>query len=414
MVRSRERFVTEELYLINCFKNRKNGGEVVKVMKYSAMIVCILAVFMVMISAPVRAEEHPITVTGKVLVAGSNLKDAKSHALQEAYRQAAISGLGVWTSSHTEYNRNAGVDDEILANAEGYVLKYDVLNEGKDGNFYFVTIKARVDIDAIGADFKRIVTTLKGQMNHPKISFVLTTWVKDGQKLPDSTITTAFKQEFREKGFDLKATDKADEMAMSPYVDSYAIRDRRVIRDMATNEGANFVARGEAKILDAAYDGSLYRVAVQVEVEVIDVNSGENIATYTNTFSAINASEGEAQYNAIKKAGVEASRHLADQTIEKWQERTQTGKTYTIELTNITDNETQKLPFIRIVKSIANEINSQYSPAPGVLDLDILYGGSKDELEATILAGLRNHSGFSSGELDGPEDQNGKIVYQLR
>jgi hypothetical protein len=387
------------------------GGKQMNPIRYSVIVIYMLMILMVSLTSSVSAESKPITVTGKASIVGANVQVSRNNALKDAYRQAVEGGLGVWLSSQTVVDKNVVVHDKILANTQGYVTKYEVLNEGRDGDLYFVTIRAFVAVDAIGADFKKIVMTLKRQMDNPKISFVLTTWGADSRKMQDSTITTAFKQEFREKGFDLKATDRADEMAMSPYIDSYSIRDRRVVREMATHEGANFVARGELKVLNSAYSAGAFRVSVQVEVEVIDVNSGENIASYTNTFSAINASEGEARYNAIKKGSVEAARHLADQTISKWQERTQIGKSFTIELRNITNISYQKLPFIKAVKAIANEINSQYSPSPGILALDVLYGGSKDELGIAILEALRGQPGFSRHEFDGPDDENGKIIY---
>jgi len=51
------------------------------------------------------------------------------------------------------------------------------------------------------------------------------------------------------------------------------INDRKAIRELAAKEGANFVARGEVKILEIKYNMNVggYNVLSQVGIEIIDV-----------------------------------------------------------------------------------------------------------------------------------------------
>jgi hypothetical protein len=110
------------------------------------------------------------------------------------------------------------------------------------------------------------------------------------KKYPDATIVDSFKEEFLEKGFDLKAADQATEIAMSESLaqTSLNISDRSIIRQLAEKEGANFVARGEVQIIDLKMDENTgnYTAISKLGVEIIDVNSGQIIASYSNTASA--------------------------------------------------------------------------------------------------------------------------------
>lgn len=125
------------------------------------------------------------------------------------------------------------------------------------------------------------------------------------KKYPDMTIIDAFKQEFLEKGFDLKATDKAIQIASSESLaqTSVNINDRNEIRKIAEKEGANFVARGEVQIIDSKFNEntSNYVVTSKVGIEIIDVNSGDIVAVYSNTTNASSNSVENARVQSIKR-----------------------------------------------------------------------------------------------------------------
>lgn len=236
------------------------------------------------------------------------------------------------------------------------------------------------------------------------------------KKYPDMTIIDAFKQEFLEKGFDLKATDKAIQIASSESLaqTSVNINDRNEIRKIAEKEGANFVARGEVQIIDSKFNEntSNYVVTSKVGIEIIDVNSGDIVAVYSNTTNASSNSVENARVQSIKKIAILGAKILAGQTIDKWQERANNGMKYTIELKNMTSSRSQKLPFMKAIKAIA-QITSQTSPTPTTLLIDVMYKGKKDELGEAIIEQIGNEKGFSESEFEGPGDDGGKIIFNF-
>lgn len=236
------------------------------------------------------------------------------------------------------------------------------------------------------------------------------------KKYPDMTIIDAFTQEFNEKGFDLKATDEARKIAGSESLaqTSININDRSEIRKKAEKEGANFVARGEVQVIDSKVNQNTgsYVVTSKVGIEIIDVNSGDIVAAYSNTANASSSSEENARAQSIKKIAVLGAKALAGQTIDKWQERANNGMKYTIELKNMTSARSQKLPFMKALKSIA-QITGQTSPIATTLLLDVMYKGNKGDLGQAIIDQIGSEKGFSENEFEGPGDDGGKIIFKF-
>ena len=233
-------------------------------------------------------------------------------------------------------------------------------------------------------------------------------------KFADMGIIDGFQQEFKEKGFDLKAADKAREIAVAPSAvqTGININDRSAVRNLAEKEGANFVARGEVMLLSQKKSSATGQVEVtgKIGTEIIDVNSGDVVAAYSNTVTVSNSSVDKAKAQLIKKASVVAARTLASQTLQTWQERAEKGRQYTVEIRNMTKARSQKMPFEKALKTIAS-ISSQTSPEKGVQTYTVLFKGSKSDLGEKIIEAIGDAKGFSEDEFDGPNDENGKIVF---
>jgi hypothetical protein len=236
------------------------------------------------------------------------------------------------------------------------------------------------------------------------------------KKYSDMTIIDSFNQEFKEKGFDLMATDEARRIAQAGSLASTSIDifDRDQVRKKAEKEGANFVARGEVQIIDFQISESTGKPVVRskVGVEIVDVNSGDIVGVYSNTSNATSSSREEAEAQAIKKIAVLAARTLAGQTVDTWEKRSALGQFYTIEVRNITNTRNQQRPLIKAIESVA-PVRQQTNPSNKVLLVQVSFKGTKNKLGDAILDKLEGDRipGFSSQEFDGPTIEDGKIVF---
>lgn len=389
------------------------------------------------------AADQDVTVTGTAPIVGSK-QQAQKEALKQAFRSAVEKGIGVWIKSETEVKNAMTVKDQILAQAEGYVKDHEIIKEGESQGQYFVTIRAKVSVDQIGADFKKLLGRVKVQIDNPSITFVLTTWEKKGtaistefiqkststmrstslfkidenvwRKYPDQNIIDSFQKEFLNKGFDLKATDKARAIAVVQSLAQISVnpQDRDAVRQSAEKEGANYVGRGEVMIIDIKISESTGKtnVSVQLGVEIIEVGSGDIVASYTETKTAAAENELVAKAQAIMSVAALGARTMAEQTLSKWQERALSGRIYTIEIRNIKSARSQRSPLLRTISSLAT-IKSQTSPEQTTLLLDVQYQGSKNDLGQKIIDEIGNKPGFKEDEFDGPIDEGGKIVFRF-
>ncbi|MCX8110793.1 MAG: flagellar assembly protein T N-terminal domain-containing protein [Syntrophorhabdaceae bacterium] len=235
------------------------------------------------------------------------------------------------------------------------------------------------------------------------------------KKYPDPAIITAFQQEFKEKGFDPIGADKAREIVMAESLvkTSIDIFDRSAVRKEAEKEGANFVARGEAKIIDYEISPATGNIVArsQIDVEIIDVNSGDIVASYVNTSQASSTSRETAETQAIKAVAVLAARTLANQTLETWEKRATQGQFFTVEVHNYKSSRSQLRPILKTIESLAEIRNQTTDDNKKILRVQVSYKGARNKLGDAILTALEGMPGFSEKEFDGPYFEGGVIKY---
>lgn len=235
-------------------------------------------------------------------------------------------------------------------------------------------------------------------------------------KVTSFSIIDAFQQEFLEKGFDLKASDKAREIAGVKSVSTMGINlsDRKSIIDLASKEGANFVARGEAEIISKTKSSATgnWDVTVKVGCEIIDVSSMDIVATYSNTSTASHSQKNTASEQAIKKSAVLGAKKLASLTIDKWQDRANNGMKIDILIQNIKSSRSQKRPLLKIIGEIA-QITNQANPTDDSVLISIQYKGTKTDFEEDFFNILDEYPQFSEDKFDGPFYDTGKLVFKF-
>ena len=310
----------------------------------------------------------------------------------------------------TQYEGKAKVGYEGSSSESGkasYESSQKVSGEAKTTDSASYGIKGKMDkTQSVDASSKVTKTTSSAY----RLSEI------EWKKYPDMTIIDSFNQEFKEKGFDLKATDEARKTALSASLAQTEIDvfDREQVRRKAEKEGANFVARGEVQIIDYQISESTgnHEVRSKVGIEIIDVNSGDIVSAYSNTTKASSRSREDADAQSIKSIAVLAARALAGQTLQTWEKRASTGQYFTIEVRNISNIRKQQRPLLKALESIAS-IRQHTNPSQNVLLMEVSYKGNKAKLGEAIIDKIENVPGFSANEFEGPIIEGGKIVFKF-
>ena len=235
------------------------------------------------------------------------------------------------------------------------------------------------------------------------------------KKIPDAQIVDKFQQQFVKQQFNVKASDMARNIALAPSLAKTGVNpsDRAAVRKYAEKENVNFIARGEVAVLRyARVNGNKIKASLQIGVEIIDVNSGEVVAAFSNGVHTVATSMEVARNGGINKAAVVAARTLSEQVMEAWINAADNGAQFTVELRKMKSARSQKIPFEKALKSVVT-INSQTQPKKDVVTYAVTFKGSKSDLGMAILEAIGDKPGFDEKSFDGPQDVDGKVVFEF-
>ena len=234
-------------------------------------------------------------------------------------------------------------------------------------------------------------------------------------KIPDAQIVDKFQQQFVKQQFNVKSSDMARNIALAPSLAKTGVNpsDRAAVKKYAEKEGVNFVARGEVAVTSyTKVKGNKIKASLQIGVEVIDVNSGEVIAAFSNGVHTVATSKEVARNGGINKAAVIAARTLSEQVMEAWINAADNGSQFVVELRKMKSARSQKIPFEKALKGVVT-INSQTQPAKDVVTYSVTFKGSKGDLGTAILEAIGDKPGFDEKSFDGPHDIDGKVVFEF-
>ena len=105
-------------------------------------------------------------------LAPNNPKDligTKRASLVDAQRNAVEKVVGVYVSARTLVEKAVAIENNILAKTDGYVKKYDIIEEGPKGEFYRTRIRALVALKALQDDLKEITLADTPDLKKPRV-----------------------------------------------------------------------------------------------------------------------------------------------------------------------------------------------------------------------------------------------------
>lgn len=151
------------------------------------------------VAGAAQDQAEPTRATGSAPEASANYKKA---ALQEAFRSAVHNAIGAQVNSETVVRESALLKDKIIVKSDGYVKKYEILDERTGGGDYEVTIKAWVSATELNKDLFLNginVDQVYDWAGKPRLMVLMTDLI-DGQVSPTPFIRNEMEGLFRSKG----------------------------------------------------------------------------------------------------------------------------------------------------------------------------------------------------------------------
>jgi hypothetical protein len=348
---------------------------------------------MVCLAASGQKDIITVTVTGQGAIEKGDISGAEQYALKHAFQLAVEKGLGTFVKSETEVKDYAVVKDKIIAKSEGYILHYHKVRQWQEGGILNVKIRADVSLEQLGDDFKTMLKTTMRRIDNPVVAFVLTAWEvseASGPKrhLEGQILIDAFQEQFKNKGFDVKAAEAARAFANTGTGELARIASggRKAIAKYARDANANFVALGEITATFGGIDSATgtYKWSGTISSEIIDASTSEVVASYSKTF--IKKFPDKAQgLSALIHAGADnAAKVLAKQTLETWQRYAGSGRIYRVVVSGY-KNFKQKRAVKKAFDQFAEIRNQREDKGKKTLAFDLVFTGSALELEDRIV-----------------------------
>ena len=252
-----------------------------------------------------KNEEGEIVVAeGIAPYKAEDLPGTKAASLAAAQRSAVELVVGVYVNAKTRVEKAVAIEQSILANTSGYVKRYEILSQGRDGEWYKTKIRALVSTQQLHQDLDSLGLLKKPAVGYPRVAVRLQEFVGDHEN-KDGHAAHALTQALLNKGF------KVVDLPVSVKPDEDPVAAAKLIRPGEAELLIAGMARAQDLGYGAAFGGmSSYRASVTFRV--LEAGSGEVVATVSQVASGLEATPDIASGKALEKAGEVASNDLAN------------------------------------------------------------------------------------------------------
>ena len=288
-----------------------------------------------------------VEAEGMAPVIGSDHAGARKTALHEAMKNALGMVVGVYVSQEALVSKAMLIEDNISSQTEGYIERYDVLKEWRDGEFSKVRIKALVRKEDLAAKLNALELEPK-RLGNPAVKIEIRETV-DGNASPGAWVESEIKRAFTDQGFQVSESTATD--------------------ILVTGSAESFY-NPDAKI------GELVSYHASLSLKAIKVGSLDVIATASESMGGVDISREAAAKAALSNCAKRASRALPQSVTTYLRERS------TMQLTVGNVEDVKMLSdFVRAVRAFTEVKDCRvrnYSGNIALVDTDVRHGTSMD------------------------------------
>jgi len=268
-------------------------------------------------------ESRIISIKGVAAIVG-NRETERDRAIQDAQKKAVEQAVGIQLSSETLTQNFKLVYDNIISKSYGYIVGYDVISEGEEGDVYKVEIEARVAVGNIEKDLQAIGLLLE-RKNMPRVMIMITEQNIVDLDYPEyfsdlSQAETTLIKKFNEKGFYCIDTQTVKDSLDRDQAIKALEGDNRAAQTIGREFGAEVVVLGKAvaafqgQVRESNFKSSSSNItarAVQVDTgKIVAIDSARNVAAHLSEYTAGDV--------AIEKAGIKLAESMIKQILDQW------------------------------------------------------------------------------------------------
>jgi len=234
----------------------------------------------------------------------SDIPGSKAAALAAAQRSAVERVVGVYVNAKTRVDKAVAVEQNILAKTSGYIKRYDILSEGREGDWYKVRIRALVSTEKLVEDLENAGLLKRPEVGNPRVTILLQEFIGEKES-KNKDATRALQQVLLDKGF------KVVEFPGSLDKDEDPVD---LAKKIARSQ-AELLITGLARAQGLGYTqkelGGMSSHRASITGRVIETGSGEVVLTFSQVASGLEGTTEIAAQKAFEKAAELCAQDIA-------------------------------------------------------------------------------------------------------
>jgi hypothetical protein len=310
-----------------------------------------------------------VTASGTWKIVKEDLGEARDGAVLDAKRNA-VDQVGSRVIASTVVENFELVKDRIITKADGYVHRYDILEEGKSGSNFRVKIQADVSSSSLIDD----ATLIYNEMDKPRLMVVIPE-VRGKDIIPMSHAENVVTEFFLEKGFDLIDRDTARENIRKDELRKIADGDAQAAAKVGLRVGAEAVVIGSASLGDVeSVRDVLYASRATVSLRALRTDNAMIYAVSNEAATEAAGIPDAAQRKSLEVTSTKAAKDIFWKVVKKWNDQMMTGSNIEVILSGVSFSSLKKvINGFWEIRGITDVIKRNFDSPTAVLN--ITYSG---------------------------------------
>lgn len=350
----------------------------------------VLLVFIIFVPSILASESKGEEI--KVVVAEGNAPiyendtlKAKEAALGLAKRNAVESAIGSLVTAQTIVENFQTISDKIFVKTSGYIKKYKVISEEKEGGLYKLKIEAEVTIENIKDDLIAL-NLLQEAMQKPRIMVI----IKEKNMGQNSSSPIAEKiilDKFIQKDFNIVdplqvrniRKDTKAQLALDGNLDAAAA--------LGTQLGAEVIVIGEAQAQSSpiGIEGvNMVTCQAVISVKAIRASTGKTLVAKNTDAKVAHISELTGGKKALEDAANKVSETLIEDIVKIWNDEVMNAALIQVNVFNVNyDNFSKLIARLKKTQGVLSVYEREFTDIVGEMDVNFI--GNVQQLTGRLL-----------------------------
>jgi len=234
----------------------------------------------------------------------SDIPGSRAAALAAAQRAAVELVVGVYVNAKTRVDKAVAIEQNILAQTSGYVKRYEILKEGREGEWYKVRIRALVSTEKIHSDLNSMGLLKRPEVGNPRVTILLQEFIGENES-KNAYATRALTQVLLDKGFKVMEFPRSMDREDDPV---------EIARKLSRNSAEILIA-GLARAQTLGYSqkdlGGMNSYRASINARLIETGTGEILSTLAQVASGLEGTPDIAAQKSFEKVAELCAADLA-------------------------------------------------------------------------------------------------------